>query len=699
MKMIEMVDTMVGFARRANRTALLFALISFNVQATEYFASPDATGAESEDCLTEATAGTIVSAISKATQNDDVVTLLKGATGVYDMNTIKPGATTQYFTITKAVTIRSKSGNPADVVLQGAGGTTVAARCFTINNANAVVNGITIKDFYATDNHGAAAIYSYQQATLVTNCVIRNNRSSKYDGALYKCTLVDCDILDNFAGYYYGIGEYIDMVKCRVGVNACTGVLNSGAPISVNYGTIRDSTLTCGYFTAYKSWSSYGNATISNCTFVVKDVEGTRNTGACESCVLYDCVFTNCVNTAGTNGRNGFVYNSTLYNCTFSNNWTKGSTVGGCVAGSTCYGCTFVSNCLHTTINYLAGGAGGGGYYFDCTFVSNAVVGYVNCRGGALCDPIMVSNCVFVGNSSIGGGGAIGRTTSAGVSQVFDSYFTNNYLSANYSNNGGAVTGQSGTSYVNVSNCVFYGSYQLCGNMGGACCTVNAYDSLFEANVLSNCVGATVGGGAMAGGSAVNCRFINNKDLSVDGNRTAAGACYNVALTNCFFYGNETDHVSANSAIYADKAGIDCVNCTVVQNKNTGIGSTTPPCEGKGMFINCIIIDSTTYDVSAYTKMTNCIYVTANPKSLPTVTNGCIKVASVAAIKFESTDIDEDDAYCLRRLSPARNRGTDVGLTAETHDLAGKSRVVDGIIDIGCYECHIPRRGAMIMLR
>ncbi len=122
--------------------------------ATEYFASPDAVDGEMTTCLSEATAGTITNAFARATEDNDIVTLLPGSGGVYDMTRFVPRPANKkivnannasYFLSNKRIVVRSKAENPVTVALLG-GGSAVDGRCFCFGAA-AEIRGMTSANF------------------------------------------------------------------------------------------------------------------------------------------------------------------------------------------------------------------------------------------------------------------------------------------------------------------------------------------------------------------------------------------------------------------------------------------------------------------------------------------------------------------------------------------------------------------------
>ena len=55
--------------------------------------------------------------------------------------------------------------------------------------------------------------------------------------------------------------------------------------------------------------------------------------------------------------------------------------------------------------------------------------------------------------------------------------------------------------------------------------------------------------------------------------------------------------------------------------------------------------------------------------------------------------------YTLKYASAARGRGLNMAWMAGAKDLAGVDRILDGTVDIGCYECNLPPVGTMMIFR
>lgn len=177
---------------------------------------------------------------------------------------------------------------------------------------------------------------------------------------------------------------------------------------------------------------------------------------------------------------------------------------------------------------------------------------YTYRRGGAVFaggGGSIISNCVFHGNRAMSGG-AVGAPQDSTDNFVYASVFYGN----NDSEYGLAA------SNVNLHNCIFTNNVTLnppkdnwSGSVVDNC---KVYDSYFAHNVASRT-------GGISGGLAVNCRFFFNRQDNPNGanwGNPGGGAAYNSVLSNCIFYGNSAYRLGG-----AIRGGT-VVNCTVVSN-------------------------------------------------------------------------------------------------------------------------------------
>lgn len=689
--------------------AIAVLSVALSVRATEYYASSSASAAEEHDCLSEGTAGTIIEAFGKATTDGDIVTLLDGT---YDMtkfavkstviNTPKEkNATSPSYLVGKnAITVRSKSGDREAVTLLG-GGKATDGRCFWFNAA-ATISGLTVTNFYSAK--AAAAVYSENRSLFVTNCVLSGNRSARNIAVGYRLRAADCEMNGNYAGFARCIGEELDLINCTFDNNGATG--GSSSMNEYVGGLVYNSSLTgCTFRYLYldtnvgiPAGTAVSACALTNCTFRDTKINYAVNNdrkALCHNSTLKGCHFRN-LQISDYSG--GCLDQSTAEDCVFTNVVNYFGQKGSCARNSTCRGCTFVDNILTNCENGITGGgACYGGSFYNCKFFRNTAVSaknYSEPHGGAICGFSVISNCVFVGNAAAYGGAVAAATTSYAFSpdaMIYDSYFTNNLARRI----GGAAYGAT------LDHCEVHGcevTWCTTSQGGGGAYNCRSINSLFEYCKLTEASTSSRGGGAQYGGSAVNCVFRYNtetNDPAVSVNTATAAACDAVALTNCLFYGNYIYPGDNGGAII--QAWTPAVNCTVVSNT---VGTARGACMGR--FVNCIVADNVrdfynrNHASYASTVLTNCLYKTLGSGTI-TKTN-CLQVESVEKVRFASLDPASENAFRLRRGSPARNAGADVGFTSADVDLAGNLRVVGDKVDMGCYEYFI-NNGLVIILK
>ena len=189
----------------------------------------------------------------------------------------------------------------------------------------------------------------------------------------------------------------------------------------------------------------------------------------------------------------------------------------------------------------------------NITFKLGGASGYT----GAINGNCNIVNCSFINNlGAINGNCKVvncsfisNLRTIKGICNVENSYFADNSGS---NGDGGAMYGGSAV------NCTFVGNV---GRNGGAMYGGSAVNCIFINNKAD---GVGMAGGAMYGGSAVNCIFINNY-APYNG-----GAMYGGSAVNCTFEGNSARN--RGGALYVD--GNFLINdCVFINNTASGGGA------------------------------------------------------------------------------------------------------------------------------
>jgi len=196
----------------------------------------------------------------------------------------------------------------------------------------------------------------------------------------------------------------------------------------------------------------------------------------------------------------------------------------------------------------------------------------------------------------------------------------------------------------------------------------SAYDSFFFENQ------AKAGGGldlvfnnlGVTAGEAYNCILQGNTALN-EGGGIIGGIAH-----NCLILDNHSDNVGGGCC------GTRAINCTVAGNSAdvAGGGSYKPELYAAVADLNSIVISNSAPQYPNFYTITS-------------ATNCCAPVAfgSIAGwIADDPLFVDAANGnYRLRPNSPCINWGLNTGVTL-TNDLDGNTRVVEGHVDIGCYE-------------
>jgi hypothetical protein len=241
---------------------------------------------------------------------------------------------TNRVTVTNSLTVQSVNG-PAVTFIRGAqvAGTVNlanAVRCVGMGN-NAVLSGFTLTNGEAGAGNyisggGVAGIVG--SGAVVTNCILVGNLASNSDGGgAYRVTLINCQLINNYASYgggasssaltgcvvsnnitgIYGGGIYLGVANNSLIINNRATIGGGGA-----YGGALNNCLLAGNFTGGGGGGSGGgayNGTLNNCTVVSNTATaagGGTKTSTLNNCIVY-------YNTAGFSSL-GDNYNGTNLN-------------------------------------------------------------------------------------------------------------------------------------------------------------------------------------------------------------------------------------------------------------------------------------------------------------------------------------------------------------------------------------------------
>ncbi len=646
-------------------------------------------------------------------------------------------------------TILRGDGTASILYPHGGGGRQVSVWHITFENGYRP--GKAPGDVYI-NTFGGGAISSAQTEQFVhsqgkgfaTNCVFRSCSSAYNGGATGRFNAFDCLYTNNTSeanggaahsfcgtngGQIYNTNRFD---KCVFVDNEAQGSAGKGGAI---YGEYIDS--------------------LAGCTFIgnkAMDLGGAVCADTPMSLVT-DCVFSNNTSAGSSGGGIRSTYaTARISGCTFIGNTAKGNG-GGVSFGGADLGelanCRFVGN---TAVDGGGGGLSSMGRV--CVATNNVFVDNIATAdgGGILCGAGtgtlgVMADCVFAGNeSSVGGGVYISGSVDLASSCVF----SNNCAQSD----GGALN--VGTLGV-ATNCTFrdnvakqYGGGLFCRTLSGT-----AAGCLFDNNTngwsnsgsqvrkVRQVAGCTfTGWGDMQANSYDRCVFDGCKfhyyswdDGMVCFNSTT-GAGH---IRNCIFRNCDT-HTLIENVTAAQTLEIS--NCTFVDNARSDetivLNGTPQPIaaylifahragsapeeEGGGAYPNTNIVSNCIFwnntrngersDVNFYateqrtvggTKalnvVSNSIYgVRSGDGGRNPVTSAMSQVADPCFLG-DNASFPGVPRHMIRRSSPAYDAGVEMDWMAGASDLAGTNRVLGAHVDIGCYECWLPRTGTVVVLR
>ncbi|MGN0853638.1 MAG: right-handed parallel beta-helix repeat-containing protein [Kiritimatiellia bacterium] len=550
---------------------------------------------------------------------------------------------------------------------------------------NDVIGCVFRRNFSESTIRGGGALWM-ERAGLLENCVFEDNVASNlHGGAVYvdacgpssrfaNCRFVG-NVAQSFAGAFFGSPESV--LSPLVG---CTFVSN----VADKAGAVH---------------STGGVAEIASCTFVENEARASSG-GA----ILVRGL-------------------DVLTNCVFTGNRAHDD-AGACCASSSPIGlirdCEFRENTAGVTAGALWIGAAQDEVR-DCRFVQNVSSNDVGALfvAGAL---DMMSNCTFVGNFATGKYGSV--NPQEGYRRIVDCTFKDNAAGDVWAGVCVSSLDKGGT----VERCVFdnntnryaMAGSQICYARQVTDCRFGGYGDMFAQNydrcTFDGCFYdfENYGGGmicfdtATGPGHLRNCLFRNNT-LHI-GIQNSTGA--QVEIANCTFVSNSIirawnsggGFTAEGYLIWAFRGGTDpvtkreypstnlVVNCLFHDNYRVGVRDDVNFYRTD----NNTVTNSSGQAFPACNILSNCLYETGSLEFCA-ITGGNV----VAAPKFLAGDAAYPGRpyYLPRRGSPAWNRGMLRDWMVDAVDLAGTPRVLDGAVDIGCYECDIPLKGTMLLLR
>lgn len=608
----------------------------------------------------------------------------------------------------------------------------------------ATFKGIIFEDGSATNSptqqDGGAIYFMGNSGGFATNCVFRNCSAASGGGVFCvsskDCLFEGCMATGNGGGAYLnGDNPYNAQTNFLTGCVFLKCSANVGGAVYANeqraIGTPRAGYIeNCQFYT--NSAATYGGAVLENAAGLIRNChfEGNvaANGGAVRAYNLFSSMLSNCTfvaNRAKT-GKGGAVDNwQNVIGCSFSGNVAED---GGAVSSvKVLTDCGFTNNVseakgVGTDLDHGGGALFGSAAVTNCTFSGNVA----NNRGGAVCGSGTYTNCLFVGNCSTNDGGASYTGTYRAC------FFTNNWTVSS-SGHGGANAW--GTLY----GCRIVGNRAL-NHRGGGLWHSTAYDTSF----CDNKTAQSARGGAAAFSKCYDCFFTGIGEVSCG---TYVGCEFsgveafqaqtwifdsiqnggeNTYVTNCLVH-----HCKVPQLVSNNGKRMEVVNCTFADNTLTASAGVSPfavatyrgieyssPVKyhvSTSVVVNCLFVNNTAagsrvdLGVLAEDKETfegpRCVNIVSNCM----YESGCSwaggqvgqETCFQGAARFVAGNAAYPDEphYALRHASAARNRGINQPWMTSARDFAGRDRILDGTVDIGCCECDLPAVGAMLLLR
>lgn len=472
--------------------------------------------------------------------------------------------------------------------------------------------------------------------TIITNCNIYSNHTSRNGGGVYRatifnsivanntsvngagthsCNVYNSDIIQNYATTLGGGGAYGNYYSCNIISNKVTSGAAFGGGINILNGVV--SNCIVKYNASDTMVAGRGGGIYC---------EGTTN-------LIIDSEISMNITSNGTGGGiNIFLGETIITNCIVSSNK---SMTGGSNHGAGIYGNASTNSVFNSTISFNVNyAASGGGFYFTRK---------------SLIDNCIISNNTIYGINSGGGGGFLSLD-----SMILNSVICNNSnLNTGSARGSGLGFGNPGATTILVSNCIVRENFSLAKDttFGGAIAgnVITSYTNTFIKNSqIYNNICSNVYGGAVAWVTLINCLISNNLTLG-----TGYGAARQVFSVNSVFVNNRC---TANG-IEGSTLSWGSINCNYLGHTN----KLSPPLHMNASAIaaNNIVYGNLSDSISgdAGYQVSSNLFV--DPLFLP-------------------------DSYKLQQTSPCIDMGNDTYAT--NVDYYGRARIYGSHVDIGAAE-------------
>ena len=501
----------------------------------------------------------------------------------------------------------------------------------------------------------------------VYDCFFTNNVSeSAGSGCFYGGSAIGCDFVGNGS-----VGRFMfDVVDCRIAANN----LDSASATTLNANSVTDCLFDGNR--GSQVFDGAGTACLTNCTFHANmpKVASVLNPAVLKGCDFIENTTTNFASAVTVVDASGAVLingSNAVYidGSSFVSNMVALGTEGGAIRMKR------VSDKLCSA------------FVTNCTFAFNTAAKTVHKPdGGAICnndaalpegeepwDSFTVVDCTFTSNTAYHVAGVYGVRA---VNCTFDG---NIRINPNYDYHHGngarkSILVKCDLNDGDIEDCVLDRCriHDIPDNIRQIFRGLTrATNCLVEACVLTPGWALYSGYGNLTWDAEfVNCTFVTNRMTTVL--KAATTETNAISFVNCIFNGNYTSSgkVTDFSANDNDSAARLTNTCTFV-NSVFGRFEATP---------------LTAAQFAVLTNGVGTLSQCANPRF----------VGNRAAIRRKYPD---EPYWALTAGSPLRGKGADVGFTAEDLDLAGRPRLRDGKLDLGCYECWLNPGGMFMSVR
>ncbi len=366
----------------------------------------------------------------------------------------------------------------------------------------------------------------------------------------------------------------------------------------------------------------------------------------------------------------------------------------------------YATNCVFRNCTAAQGGATYAVDAYDCLFDGNiaTVAG-----GGAAIKSLTLWKCVFCCNSAPAGAAVYKYDKSATNDGIIkDCTFTYNYAT----NRCGGVYVKSDMLSGTIEGCTFNSNTGAVDKVGGHIANVqNVRGCKFS------------GKGSVYAKNLENCEFDGCEYAYSGGNPDLYDALVvfdnNIGdglVRNSLFHGCNVERLFCSGGVRVDVENCTFADNTCSNNIFTALRDGSPLAGGTNVFVNCIFANpapgkenapakdfyATSNQATGCNILSNCLFWSSTGASLASGGEFSAPDLVTANPKFAAGDASYSDApyYMLRPGSRGHRAGlVDLSWMSVATDLAGNSRLVDGKVDIGCYQSNLRPLGFILLFR